>query len=124
LYSYTHDPETGGLLLNSTPTGYSKEPRPVYAAELDLFGFDAHWKYEKRNDIPYLWAEHNEYWYRGILVAKLKGGNLYEAPQLALLAEPEPDGVLRAIDIPGMVAKNARLMDVVETTTVKKIVAI
>ena len=36
MYSYTFDCETGGLLLNSTPTVFSKEPRPVYAAELDM----------------------------------------------------------------------------------------
>ncbi len=27
MYSYTFDEETGGILLNSTPTGFSKEPR-------------------------------------------------------------------------------------------------
>ena len=36
MYSYTFDVETGGILLNSTPTNFSKEPRPVYAAEMDI----------------------------------------------------------------------------------------
>ena len=52
MYSYTYDEETGGILLNSTPTVFSKEPRPVYAPELDLLGFDKYWKYDKQSDAP------------------------------------------------------------------------
>ena len=29
MYSYTWDTETGGLLLNTSPLQFSKEPRPV-----------------------------------------------------------------------------------------------
>ena len=76
MYSYTYDTKTGGMLLNSSPTGSSKEPRPVYAAELDVLGFDTYWKYAKQTDYPYMWAEANRYYYRGTLVAKLKGGNI------------------------------------------------
>ena len=63
MYSYTYDEETGGILLNSTPTVFSKEPRPVYAPELDMLGFDKYWKYDKQSDIPYMWAESVQYWY-------------------------------------------------------------
>jgi phosphoadenosine phosphosulfate reductase len=62
----------------------SKEPRPVYAAELDVLGFDRYWNYNKQNDTPYMWAEANRYWYRGRLVASLKGGNVYNAPKIQL----------------------------------------
>lgn len=65
MYSYTYDEETGGILLNSTPTVFSKEPRPVYAPELDMLGFDKHWNYDKQSDVPYMWAESVQYWYRG-----------------------------------------------------------
>lgn len=64
MYSYTFDIQTGGILLNSTPTNFSKEPRPVYAQEMDILGFDQYWEYEKQNDVPYMWAESNLYWYR------------------------------------------------------------
>lgn len=132
MYSYTYDEETGGILLNSTPTVFSKEPRPVYAPELDMLGFDKYWKYDKQSDIPYMWAESVQYWYRGKQVAKLKGGNLYEAPEIILAGDengkpiqPEPNGgALRPIDIEGMVSKNRNMLDIIETTTVKKIVAI
>ena len=82
MYSYTFDSETGGIILNSTPTNFSKEPRPVYAAELDILGFDKYWDYDKQNDVPYMWAESNIYWYKGRQIAKTKGGDLYTAPEL------------------------------------------
>lgn len=125
MYSYTYDPDTGGLLLNSTPTGFSREPRPVYAAELDLFGFDAHWSYERQNEAPYLWAEANIYYYRNRKVAMLKGGDLYQAPELVLLESPEPGGAaLRPVDIPAMCARNVEFLQIIEQATVKRIIAV
>lgn len=82
MYSYEWDAETGGYVLNSTPLTFSKEPRPVYYREMDLLGFDKYWDYEKDDTYPYMWAEANKYWYRGQLVAQLKGGTLFEAPEL------------------------------------------
>ena len=84
MYNYTYDTETGGILLNTTPMQFSKEPRPVYYRELDLLGFDKYWNYEKQDNFPYMWAEANQYYYRGNLVASLKGGNLYTAPEIQL----------------------------------------
>lgn len=130
MYSYTYDKETGGILLNSTPTNFSKEPRPVYANEMDLFGFDKFFEYEKQNVIPYMWAEANVYWYRGVQIAKTKGGNLYNAPEL--LVEHDENGevlfgktsgyILLKMDIPTMCEKNKELLMVIEDSTVKKIV--
>ena len=82
MYSYTFDSKTGGVLLNSTPTAFSKEPRPVYAKEMDILGFNKYWCYDVQDETPYMWAESNAYWYRGILVAKIKGGDLYTKPEL------------------------------------------
>ncbi len=65
MYSYTWDAETGGLLLNSAPLPFSKEPRPVYYKELDILGFDRYWNYAKNDSYPYMWAEANNYFYRG-----------------------------------------------------------
>lgn len=87
MYAYTHDSRTGGLLLNSSPSKMSKEPRPVYAPELDVLGFDRYWSYDKQSNTPYMWAEANRYIYRGRLVAMLKGGNLYQAPEILLAYE-------------------------------------
>lgn len=132
MYSYTYDEKTGGILLNSTPTNFSKEPRPVYAPELNLLGFDQYWNYAKQTDVPYMWAESNQYWYRGKSVAKLKGGDLYHAPEIIFPVDengnqimPELNGAsLKEIDIAAMVEANKELLEIIEGTTVKKIVSI
>ena len=122
MYSYSWDSETGGLLLNSSPLQFSKEPRPVYYKELDILGFDQHWKYDRNDSYPYMWAEANSYFYRGRLVAKTKGGSLYTAPQLIMLEEPEPNGApLRFVDVPAMVEKNHDLLEKLVQDTIKKI---
>lgn len=122
MYSYSWDSETGGLLLNSSPLQFSKEPRPVYYKELDILGFDQHWKYDRNDSYPYMWAEANSYFYRGRLVAKTKGGSLYTAPELIMLEEPEPNGApLRFVDVPAMVEKNHDLLEKLVQDTIKKI---
>lgn len=130
MYSYTFDSTTGGIILNSTPTNFSKEPRPVYAAAMDMLGFDKYWDYDKQNDVPYMWAESSAYWYRGTRIAKTKGGDLYTAPELL----PECDenglipfgrdsgGILEPVDIDAMCAANEDLLTVIEGSTVKKII--
>lgn len=130
MYSYTFDSETGGIILNSTPTNFSKEPRPIYAAELDILGFDKYWDYDKQNDVPYMWAESNIYWYRGVQIAKTKGGDLYTAPELQPVRDEngsipfgKADGAkLEQMDIEAMCAANVDLLTVIEDSTVKKIV--
>ena len=132
MYSYTYDKQTGGIILNSSPTGFSKEPRPVYAWELDTLGFDKIWKYDKQNDLPYMWAEANCYYYRGDLVARIKGGNIYTVPEITIPTQedgtpvqPEPHGIsLRPINITAMVESNRKMIEIIEQTTVKKILKI
>jgi len=127
MYSYIHDPETGGLLLTDVLSSNSKEPRPVYAKELDILGFDQFWTYEKQDEAPYLWAEANYYWYRGIRVAHTTGGSLYEKPSVVLEKDEHghealPLGsTLQKIDIARMVEKNRDMIAVIEKTTTKKI---
>ncbi len=129
MYSYTFDEETGGILLNSSPTGFSKEPRPVYASEMDLLGFSAYWEYEHQNDIPYMWAESNAYWYKGQIIARIKGGDLYHAPILTPVTDDNgkvvfnrDSGALQPMNIPLMCEKNKELLTTLEQTTVQKIV--
>ena len=122
MYSYNWDAETGGLLLSSSQLTFSKEPRPVYYKELDILGFDRYWKYDRNDTYPYMWAEANNYYYRGRLVAKTKGGATYSAPEIVIIEEPEPNGMpLRFVDIPGMVEKNRDLLENLVQDTIKKI---
>lgn len=128
MYEYTYDTESGGLLLDDRPTGMSKEPRPVYAGELDLLGVDKYYRYDKQNDIPYMWAEAHRYYYRGVNIFNTKGGTLYEKPEIVLVMNKDNDTPvlperteLIPIDIKLMNRRNHDLMEVVEQITVKKI---
>lgn len=121
MYSYDWDQETGGLLLNNTPLQMSKEPRPVYYKELDILGFDKYWKYKKDDTYPYMWSEANNYYYRGRLVAKTKGGTLYQAPEIVIVEEPEEDGKeLKFVDVEKMVERNKTIIDQLAQHTIKK----
>ena len=127
MYAYTHDEETGGLLLNDSTPLFSKEPRPVYYRELDILGFYKYFNYEKQDELPYMWAESNCYWYRGRMVAKTKGGSLYDAPKLELIIDGDGMSVLsegeilKPVDISAMVEKNRELLEVIEQVTIKNI---
>lgn len=127
MYAYSYDSQTGGLLLNDSMPLFSKEPRPVYSQELDILGFNKHFSYVQQDDFPYMWAEANSYWYRGVMIAKAKGGDLYTPPVLDLLLDDEgerilPDGeVLLPVDLEAMVEKNRMLLEVIEQGTIKKI---
>lgn len=119
MYSYTWDEDTGGLLLNSTPLAFSKEPRPVYYQELDILGFDKFWKYEKDDSAPYMWAEANDYIYRGKRIASAKGGSLFTKPELVVIDNSIDK--LVCIDIPMMLSKNEEAIDRITKDTIKKI---
>lgn len=122
MYKYQWDLDTGGLLLTSEQSSFSKEPRPVYYKELDILGFDRYWSYPKDDRAPLMWAEANNYIYKGRTVAKTKGGSLYTAPELIILDEPEPNGgMLQFVDVEAMVAKNQPLMETLVQETIQKI---
>lgn len=76
-----------------------------------------------------MWAESGVYWYRGVQIAKTKGGSLYTAPELIIAdgadgATPcaHPGTTLRPIDLDAMCAANSDLLGVIEDATVKRIV--
>lgn len=120
MYSYEYDTTTGGLVLNAKPLIMSKEPRPVYYKELDILGFDKYWNYEKDDTYPYMWAEANNYFYRGRKVAQTKGGSCFTAPEIIILEEPEPNGEpLKFVDIPAMIEQNRSIMESLVQETIK-----
>ncbi len=122
MYSYTYDEETGGLLLNSSPLSFSKEPRPVYYQEMDLLGFNSRWNYKKDDSSPYMWAEANNYYYRGQLVAKTTGGNLYSPPKVDFVQDTNNEGAtLQCVNIPEMIKRNSEILESLVQATVKKI---
>ena len=110
MYQYIWDAETGGLLLTNEQSKFSKEPRPVYYKELDILGFDKYWRYPKDESAPIMWAEANNYIYKGRTIARTKGGTLYCAPELIVLEDV--DAELELVDIDEMVKKNLENLDV------------
>lgn len=130
MYEYIYDKETGGIVLTDTTSLVSKEPRPVYAQELDYLGVDNFLIYEKQQDVPYMWAEAARYIYKGEVIFTTKGGSLYEKPVLEFATKEESgekvrvieDGTsLEAIDIQAMVDANKDTLAIIEQITVKKI---
>ena len=122
MYQYVWDAETGGLLLTTELSKFSKEPRPVYYEELDILGFDQYWDYPKDDHAPLMWAEANNYIYMGRTVARTKGGSLYTRPELEILDSPEPDGnPLQFVDVEAMCKKNAKLMEALSQDAIKGI---
>ena len=112
MYQYIWDTETGGLLLTTEISRFSKEPRPVYYKELDILGFERYWNYPKDDSAPLMWAEANNYIYKGRPVARTKGGSVYTQPELIVLESPEPNnGMLDFVDVKGMVQKNQVLLE-------------
>lgn len=94
----------------------------MYSRELDILGFNKYWSYEKDDDYPYMWAEANNYFYRGRLVAMVKGGAPFVAPQIVIIDDPEPQGgSLKRVDIMAMINKNHEIMEQLAQDTIKKI---
>lgn len=122
MYQYVWDPETGGFLLTSEQSKFSKEPRPVYYRELDILGFDRYWSYPKDDSAPIMWAEANNYIYRGRTVARTKGGAIYSPPEVSIIEDPEPFGnSLVPVDISGMIRKNQENLETLTQETIKKV---
>ncbi len=122
MYEYHWDEETGGLLLTTNQAKFSKEPRPVYYRELDILGFDEYWNYPKDDSAPLMWAEANNYIYKGKNVARTKGGSLYTKPEIILLENPEPDGgMLEFVDVQAMCDKNHNILETLVQETIQKI---
>ena len=98
MYDYIYDEESGGILLTDKPTpGISKEPRPVYAQELDFLGVNEYYRYDNKTDVPYMWAEAHRYYYRGKNIFNTKGGSLYTMPEVQILTEIDQDGTERSV---------------------------
>ena len=122
MYQYIWDSETGGLLLTSEQSKFSKEPRPVYYRELDILGFDRYWSYPRDDSAPIMWAEANNYIYRGRTVARTKGGSVYSPPEIILIEEPEPEGTqLQLVDVTAMCRKNRWIMETLVQDSIKDV---
>lgn len=95
-----------------------------------MLGFNKFWVYERQDDLPYLWAEANFYWYRGQRVAKTVGGSLFKEPELLLEVDSTgkailPEGsLLEPVNIEEMLAKNLPMLEVLEMSAMTDLWAV
>ena len=124
MHKYEWDQETGGILLLPQQEKSSREPRPVYYREMNLLGMNERWEYPQNDDAPIMWAEAERYIYRGKIIARTRGGGLYQKPEVIYTENEDgvPEGeVLNPIDVDLMIARNADLMDNLLEETAKRI---
>jgi len=87
MFKIKWDKEINGILLtDKTNDELINPPRPVFYEELDLLGFDRYWSYPRSRE-PLLWAIGRRYYYKGLMVAEAKGGNLFQSPSIVISEE-------------------------------------
>lgn len=116
MFKVIWDKEINGILLEDATNEDEgiKKIRPVFFEELDLLGFDKkhNWKYPKSKE-PLLWASGREYYYQGVKVCKINGGNLFDEPVISLTSEGE-NLKLKPINIKKLVKKNKKCLYILE----------
>lgn len=89
MFKVVWDKENNGVRLTMSSAGEALNiaPRPVFHEELDLFGLDKMgWKYI-RSKAPLLWACERRYFYKGVCVMEIKGGNVFDEPTVQITPE-------------------------------------
>ncbi len=113
MYKVIWDKGKNGVKLKySLQTGFAGNPRPVFYEELDILGLNKYWNYPKSEN-PLLWAIERKYFYKGIEVATIRGGNIYDAPEI-VLTEAGYNLKLEPIDIDSVIAANKEALFVLE----------
>ncbi len=106
MFKIIWDKDINGVLLTTNGNGEALNisPRPVFNEELDLLGFKENWEYPEVK-APLLWALDRRYFYKGELVAEVKGGNVFEDPVISF-TEAGQNLILKPIEIDKIVKKN------------------
>ena len=101
------------LTMSSAGEALGIAPRPVFYEELDLLGLNhMGWVYP-HSEAPLLWACDRRYFYCGVLVMEVKGGNLFDAPDIYITPEGK-NIVLTPIDVDYLREANADTMFLIE----------
>jgi len=122
VYSFDWNTKTGGYVLNTKSARFvASEIRPVFAEELKLVGFDAHFKFDANEKRPICWAKQNIYLYRGEEIARLEKTQ-YGRPLSPVFAAKKGT-TLKPVDVAAMLAdeKNRTLIDALVADTLKRL---
>lgn len=82
MFKIVWDRDANGVKLTMRPgdEALNVSPRPVFYEELDVLGMNIRgWQYPQCKE-PLLWACDRRYFYKGVLVLEVKGGNVYDDP--------------------------------------------
>ena len=123
MHNYSFDAETNGILLQEQEINpvACKEPRPVYAEELNLLGFDALYKYPAECAFPVMWAEQRSYIYKGVKLAKLAGAEFVQKPEIQDLGSIFASEMLAPCDVPAMLEKNRGYIDDLADASIERV---
>ncbi len=106
------DRKINGILLTTKRDGdtLNLSPRPVFYEELDFLGFNKkfNWKYPKSKK-PLLWALDRRFYYKGELVAEVKGGNIFDDPGIEI-TKAGKNLKLSPINIKRVIEKNQEFL--------------
>ena len=115
------DKDINGVLLttNGNCEALNVSPRPVFHEELNLLGFDKdwNWKYPETNE-PLIWALNRRYFYKGEMVAEVKGGNIFDDQKIEISGAGQVLK-LKPINIQKVVEKNKKLLFLLEQEAIE-----
>ncbi len=127
MFKLSWDMEQNGIILSdTTPENKQIQPaRPVFYEELEILGFGEKFEYPK-TDRPILWAIDRRYYYKGELVAEVRGGSLYRDPNIEFnkefklkVFEPIPLDTIISNNSEALYAIENEAMDFVKDTYTK-----
>ncbi len=113
------DKVNNGVLLTTNGNGdaLNISPRPVFHEELNLLGFNKFWKYPE-SDYPLLWALDRRYFYKGVLVAEVNGGNIFDDPNIVITEEGQKLN-LKPLNVGKLIENNKKLLFLLEQEAIE-----
>lgn len=115
MFKVIWDPAYNGVRLTMSSKGdaLNVSPRPVFWEELDLLGLNKRgWIYPHVEE-PLLWACDRRYYYKGQFVLEVKGGNVFDAPEVV-----QQEGfeilTLELVDMERLRSRNEDTMFIIE----------
>ena len=115
MFKVIWDPAYNGVRLTMSSKGdaLNVSPRPVFWEELDLLGLNKRgWIYPHVEE-PLLWACDRRYFYKGQFVLEVKGGNVFDTPEV-IQQEGYEILTLQPVDMERLRARNEDTMFIIE----------
>lgn len=115
MFKVIWDPAYNGVRLTMSSKGdaLNVSPRPVFWEELDLLGLNKRGWIYPHVDEPLMWACDRRYFYKGQFVLEVKGGNVFDAPEV-IQQEGFETLTLQPVDMERLRSRNEDTMFIIE----------